>query len=68
VRTCGPNYSIQSGPYDAGNPGTPNANYAHVVEYSINVKHNQEGPVAFVLVGQRRAGETWHTLNPGTGP
>ena len=69
VRTCGANYSISKGPYDADKATTSYAAYAHVVEYSLNVKSNSEGSLAFLLVGQRAVGTPWQTLGPpGTGP
>jgi hypothetical protein len=69
LTTCGPYYSIQSGPYDIDPSTTSYRNYAKVVECDINVKYNQEGPVDFLMIGQRRAGQNWHTLgSPGTGP
>lgn len=66
---CGPAYRIQAGPFDADKSTSPYANYAHVVEYRLRVKNNAEGPIAFLMVGKRAAGDKWHTLGPpGTGP
>jgi hypothetical protein len=69
LRDCGSDYSIEKGPYDADKSTTAYASYSQVVEYTLNVKDNKEGPVAFLMVGQRLTGGTWHTLSPpGTGP
>ena len=69
LRACGSDYSISRGPYDGDKPTTQYASYAQVVEYTLNVKNNSEGGIAFVMVGQRTAGGSWQTLgSPGTGP
>jgi hypothetical protein len=66
---CGPDYSIQAGPFSADKSTSAYANYAQVVEYRLLVKHNAEGRIAFLMVGKRGAGDKWHTLGPpGTGP
>jgi len=69
LQDCGSDYSIEKGPYDADKSTTAYASYAQVVEYTLNVTNNKEGPVAFLMVGERLAGGTWRTLGPpGTGP
>lgn len=66
---CGPDYSIQAGPFSADKSTSPYANFVKVVEYRLGVKHNAEGRIAFLMVGERGAGDKWHTLGPpGTGP
>jgi hypothetical protein len=66
---CGRDYSIIKGPFNADKSTSIYANYAQVVEYSLRVKHNAEGEIAFLMVGKRHAGDEWRTLGPpGTGP
>ncbi len=69
LRSCGSSYSIWHGPFDADKATAGYASYANAVEYSLNVKNNDEGAVPVVIVGQRVAGGSWRTLGaPGTGP
>ena len=66
---CGSDYTIWRGPYDGDKQTTPFASYNALVEVSLNVRDNSEGPVAFLLVGQRSPRGQWRTLGrPGTGP
>ena len=66
---CGTDYTIWRGPYDGDKQTTPFASYNALVEVALNVHDNGEGPVAFLLVGQRTARGQWRTLGrPGTGP
>jgi|SRR5579863_3063194 len=69
LRRCGRDYSIQKGPYDADKSTSSYAKYAQVVEYTLRVKNNAEGGIAFLMVGKPAAGGKWRTLGPpGTGP
>lgn len=69
LKRCGRDYRIEKGPSDADKSTSPYANYARVVEYTLRVKNNAEGEIAFLLLGKRAAGDKWHTLGPpGTGP
>jgi hypothetical protein len=69
LNRCGRDYRIQKGPFDADKSTSSYANYAQVVEYSLRVKNNAEGGIAFLMVGKRGAGDQWQTLGPpGTGP
>lgn len=69
LRRCGYDYRISNGPYDADKATTGYASFPRVVEYTLNVKDNAEGSLAFLMVGQRTAGTPWRTLGPpGTGP
>ncbi len=69
VQDCGSDYSIAKGPYDADKSTTEYASYTQVVDYTLNVTDNKQGPVAFLMVGERLTGGTWRTLGPpGTGP
>lgn len=69
LKMCGRDYRIQKGPFDADKSTSSYANYAEVVEYSLRVEENEEGTIAFLMVGKRAAGDKWHTLGPpGTGP
>lgn len=66
---CGGDYSIEKGPYDADKATSAFAAYARVVEYTLRVANNDEGGLAFLMVGKRHAGDKWRTLGPpGTGP
>jgi hypothetical protein len=69
LRACGSDYTISKGPYDADKSTTEYASYAQVVEYTLNVEDNNEGSVAFLMVGERQVSGMWRTLGPpGTGP
>ena len=69
LRICGSDYRISKGPYDADKATTGYASFARVVEYTLNVKDNAEGSLAFLMVGKRTPGTPWRTLGPpGTGP
>lgn len=69
LQACGSDYTIAKGPYDADKATTPYASYAQMVEYTLNVKNNGEGALAFLWVGRRTARSSWQTLGqPGTGP
>lgn len=69
LKRCGRDYHIQKGPFDADKSTSAYASYAQVVEYSLRVKNNAEGGIAFLMVGKRATGDKWHTLGPpGTGP
>jgi hypothetical protein len=66
---CGTDYTIWRGPYDGDKQASAFASYNSLVEVALNVADNSEGPVAFLLVGQRTARGQWRTLGrPGTGP
>jgi hypothetical protein len=66
---CGNDYTIWRGPYDGDKQSSAFASYNALVEISLNVRDNSEGPVAFLLVGQRVPRGPWRTLGrPGTGP
>jgi hypothetical protein len=69
VHACGADYRISRGPLNADKSTSAYANYAQVVLYTLDVKDNAEGPVAFLMVGQRTRAASWQTLGPpGTGP
>ncbi len=69
VAKCGPSYRIFRGPYDGNKRSTPFASYAQVVEFTIGVNNNSQGPLGFLLVGRRTAHTLWRTLEPlGSGP
>jgi hypothetical protein len=65
---CGTDYKIWRGPYDGDKQSTAFASYHALVEVALNVRDNSEGPVAFLLIGQRAPRGPWRTLGrPGTG-
>lgn len=69
LRSCGSDYTLAKGPYNAYKPTTPYASYTRVVEYTLNIANNNEGSQGFLEVGQRVPTGSWRTLGPlGTGP
>jgi cytochrome c556 len=69
LKACGDSYKISRGPFDADKETTGYASYARVVEWSLDVRENSEGSIAFLLVGERTPHGRWRTLGrPGTGP
>jgi hypothetical protein len=62
-------YRIATGPFDGDKATSSYSRYARLLEYTLKVRHNDEGAIAFVEVGQRTIGGWWTTLGrPGTGP